>query len=77
MMIHFWENAFQAKNHFPLYLEGQTQHTLRSSGMPMTMEQVSKLRFLVHAKMNFCVDIKLYDNATTCKEGTFLDLVCV
>ena len=23
------------------------------------------------------VDVKLYDNATTCKEGTFLDLVCV
>ena len=23
------------------------------------------------------MDVKLYDNATTCKEGTFLDLMCV
>ena len=23
------------------------------------------------------MDVKLYDNAATCKEGTFLDLVCV
>ena len=23
------------------------------------------------------MDVKLYDNATTCKEGTFFDLVCV
>ena len=32
---------FGLKHHFPLYLEGQTQHTLRFSGMPMV--QVSKL----------------------------------
>ena len=31
------------KHHFPLYLQGQTQHTLRFSGMPITMVQVSKL----------------------------------
>ena len=29
MMIHFWENTFGLKHHFPSYLEGQTQHTLR------------------------------------------------
>ena len=31
------------KHYFPLYLQGQTQHTLRFSGMPITMVQVSKL----------------------------------
>ena len=44
--------------------------------MSIAMEQVSKLRFIVHAKWTF-MDVKLYDNATTCKEGTILDLVCV
>ena len=34
---------FGLNHHFPLYLEGQTQHTLRFSGMPITMVQVSKL----------------------------------
>ena len=34
---------FSLKHHFPLYLQGQTQHTLRLSGMPITMVQVSKL----------------------------------
>ena len=33
---------FGIKHHFSLYLEGQTQHTLRFSGMPITMVQVSK-----------------------------------
>ena len=42
-MIHFWENIFWAKTHFPLYLEGKIQHTLRFSGVPIAMEQVSKL----------------------------------
>ena len=34
---------FGLKHHFPLYLEGHTQYTLRFSGMPITMVQVSKL----------------------------------
>ena len=34
---------FGLKYHFPLYLEGQTLHTLRFSGMPIVMVQVSKL----------------------------------
>ena len=34
---------FGLKHHFPLYLEGQTQCTLRFSGVPITMVQVSKL----------------------------------
>ena len=34
---------FGLKHHFPLYLEGQTLHTLRFSGMPIAMVQVSKL----------------------------------
>ena len=34
---------FGLKHHFPLYLEGQTLHTLRFSGMPIVMVQVSKL----------------------------------
>ena len=34
---------FGIKHHFPLYLEGQTKCTLRFSGMPITMVQVSKL----------------------------------
>ena len=34
---------FSLKHHFPLYLQGQTQHTLRFSGMPIAMVQVSKL----------------------------------
>ena len=34
---------FGIKHHFPLYLEGQTPCTLRFSGMPITMVQVSKL----------------------------------
>ena len=43
MMIHFWENTFWAKTSLPLYLEGQTQHTLRFSGVPIAVVQVSKL----------------------------------
>ena len=43
----FEKTHFGLKNQFSLYLEGQTQHTLRFSGVPITMEQVSKLRFLV------------------------------
>ena len=31
------------KHYFPLYLQGQAQHTLRFSGMPIAMVQVSKL----------------------------------
>ena len=34
---------FGIKHHFSLYLEGQTPCTLRFSGMPITMVQVSKL----------------------------------
>ena len=34
---------FGLKHHFPLYLEGQTLHTLRFSGMLNAMVQVSKL----------------------------------
>ena len=34
---------FGLKHHFPLYLEGQTQYTLRVSGLLITMVPVSKL----------------------------------
>ena len=34
---------FGLKHHFPLYLEGQTQCTLRFSGVPISVVQVSKL----------------------------------
>ena len=34
---------FGLKHHFPLYLEGQTHHTLKFSGVPIAMVQVSKL----------------------------------
>ena len=34
---------FGLKHYFPLYLEGQTQHTLKFSGVPIEMVQVSKL----------------------------------
>ena len=34
---------FGLKHHFPLYLEGQTQCTLRFSGVSITMVQISKL----------------------------------
>ena len=113
---------FGLKHHFLLYLESQTQHTLRFSCMLITMVQVSTLyddlflkikthfglkkslslefrgpnsahlEVFRHANHNWTsfkseitstckkwtfMDVKLYDNATTCKEGIFLDLVCV
>ena len=34
---------FGLKHHFPLYIEGQTQHTLKLSGMTIAMVQFSKL----------------------------------
>ena len=34
---------FGLKHHFPLNLEGQTQHTLKFSGVPIAMVHVSKL----------------------------------
>ena len=34
---------FGLKHHFPLYLEGQTQCTLKFSGVSITMVQISKL----------------------------------
>ena len=43
MMIHFWKKNFGIKQHFSLYLVGQTQCTLRFSGLMITMVQVSKL----------------------------------
>ena len=45
MMIHFWKekHILRLKHHFSLYLEGQTQCTLRFSGVMITMVQVSKL----------------------------------
>ena len=43
MMIRFSENTFGLKHHFPLYLEGQIQCTLKFLGLPIAMVQVSKL----------------------------------
>ena len=49
-MIHFWENTFWVKHHFlcicqSQYLEVQSQCTLRFSGMPIPMVQVSNLYY--------------------------------
>ena len=37
------KTLFRLKHHFPLYLVGQTQHTLKFSGMLIAMVQDSKL----------------------------------
>ena len=56
---------FGLNNHLTLYLEVQTQYTLRFPGMPITMEEVSKLGFLVYGKnellwMSCCMIMPLH-----------------